>query len=56
MQCPECEDEVDELVKIKVGKKILKLCTDCADRAREEEEVSSEAESAMKSMMEYKGR
>ena len=56
MECAECNDEVDELVKVKIGKKTLRLCEDCADRAREEAEVADAAESAMQGMMEYKGR
>lgn len=56
MECAECEDEVETLVKVKVGKKTVGLCEDCADRAREEAEVADAAESAMQGMMEYKGR
>ncbi len=56
MECAECEDEVETLVKVKVGKKTVRLCEDCADRAREEAEVADAAESAMQGMMEYKGR
>ncbi|MGE0788731.1 MAG: hypothetical protein AB7S26_23870 [Sandaracinaceae bacterium] len=54
--CRECEDEVEELVKLKVGKKTLKLCEDCAERKREELEIAEESESVMQGMMEYKGR
>jgi ribosome-binding protein aMBF1 (putative translation factor) len=54
--CKECEDEVDELFKVKVAGKNVKLCEDCADRAREEAEIAGEAESAMQNMMGYKGR
>lgn len=56
MECPECGDEVETLMKVKIGKKSVKLCEDCADRAREEAEVADAAESAMQGMMEYKGR
>ncbi len=54
--CKECDDEVDTLVRVKVAGKVLKLCEDCADRAREEAEIAGEAESAMQGMMGYKGR
>ena len=54
--CAECEDEVEEIVRVKVGRKTRKLCEDCADRLREENEIAGDAESAMQSMMEYKGR
>ncbi len=56
VQCAECEDEIEEFVKVRVGKKTVKLCEDCADRLREENEIAGEAESAMQSMMGYKGR
>lgn len=56
MECRECGDEVDELVRVKVGRKTIKVCEDCADRIREEQEIGAEAESAMQDMMGYKGR
>lgn len=56
MECQECHDEVDEIVKVKVGKKTLKLCEDCAARMKDDEEVAGEAESKMRGMMEYKGK
>lgn len=54
--CRECDDEVDELVKVKVGKKTLKLCEDCADRAREELEIAEASEGVIQDMMGFKGR
>ena len=54
--CQECEDEVDEIVKFKVGRKTRKLCEDCADRLREELEIAEEGEAVMQQMMGYKGR
>ena len=56
MICKECGDEVDELVTLRVGRKKLRLCEDCADRKREELEIAGEAEGVMQGMMEYKGR
>jgi len=56
MVCQDCDDEVDEVTRVKVGRKTLRLCEDCADRWREEAEVADEAQSAMRNMMEYKGR
>ena len=56
MQCQDCDDETDEVVRVKVGRKVLKLCEDCADQRREEAEIAGEAESVMRGMMEYKGR
>ncbi len=54
--CRECEDEVDELVKLKVGKKTLRLCEDCADRKREELQIAEESEAVIQDMMGFKGR
>lgn len=54
--CRECDDEVDTLVKVKVNGKVVKLCEDCADRARENAEVAEASESVIQGMMGYKGR
>ena len=56
MTCKECGDEADELVSVKVGKSNKRVCEECADKLREQEEVGEAAEGAMQSMMEYKGR
>lgn len=54
--CRECQDDVDQLVTVTVGAKRVKLCPDCADRAREEAEVARESESVIQGMMGFKGR
>lgn len=54
--CRECDDEVDELVEIKVDGKTQKLCEDCADRIREELEIAEESEAVIQRMMGFKGR
>jgi hypothetical protein len=54
--CKECDSEVDQLVKVKVGGKTKKMCEDCADRAREESEVAEASESVVQGMMGFKGR
>jgi ribosome-binding protein aMBF1 (putative translation factor) len=54
--CRECDDEVDELVRVKIGGKTRKVCEDCADRLREEAEIAEESESVIQGMMGYKGR
>jgi hypothetical protein len=54
--CRECDDEVDELVRLKIGRKALKICEDCADRLREEAEIAEESESVVQQMMGFKGR
>lgn len=54
--CRECEDEVDELVKVKVGKRTVKVCEDCADRLREEAQIAEDSEAVIQDMMGFKGR
>lgn len=54
--CRECEDEVEELVKVKAGTKTVKVCEDCADRMREEAQVAEDSEAVIQGMMGYKGR
>jgi hypothetical protein len=54
--CKICEDEVDELVAVKVAGRSRKACEDCADRLREEAEVAELSESVVQGMMEFKGR
>ncbi len=54
--CPECDSEVDALVKVKVGGRVRKLCEDCADRSREADEIAEASESVIQGMMGYKGR
>lgn len=54
--CRGCKDEVEKLVTATVAGKKVKLCEDCADRAREEGEVAEASESVIQGMMGYKGR
>jgi len=54
--CKECDDEVDSLVAVKVAGKARKVCEDCADRLREQEEVAEASESVVQGMMGFKGR
>jgi hypothetical protein len=54
--CKSCDSTVDRLVTVKVSGKSRKLCEDCADRAREEGEIAEASESAVQSMMGFKGR
>ncbi len=54
--CKGCGDEVDELVAVRVDGKSKKLCEDCADRARETQEVAEASESVVQGMMGFKGR
>lgn len=54
--CRECEDEVEQLVSVKVGGKTKKMCEDCADRARESAEIAEQSEAVVQQMMGFKGR
>ena len=54
--CKGCGEDVDALVSVKVSGKTKKLCEDCADRAREQEDIAKESESVVQNMMGFKGR
>ncbi len=54
--CRECKDDVAMLVAVKVSGKSRKVCSDCADRLREEGEVAEASEGVIQGMMGYKGR
>jgi uncharacterized Zn finger protein len=56
MKCHDCSEEIDEAFVLKVGRKNLKLCEECADVRKEEMDMAEEAEGAMQNMMGYKGR
>ena len=38
-KCQECGDDTDEIVRLKFGRRTLKLCEDCAEVKREELEM-----------------
>jgi len=54
--CKVCGEEVDELVGVSVGGKRKKMCEDCADEAREADEIAEASESVVQNMMGYKGK
>jgi ribosome-binding protein aMBF1 (putative translation factor) len=54
--CKQCGDDADQLVTVKVDGKAKKMCEDCADRAREQGEITEASESAVQNMMGFKGR
>lgn len=58
MECQDCGDEIDadDVVRVKVGRRTMKLCEDCAEVRLEEAEIDAEALGAMQDMMGYKGR
>ena len=54
--CKVCGEEVDELVAVSVGGKRKKMCEDCADEAREQDEIAEASEGVVQQMMGYKGK
>ena len=54
--CRECENEVEKLVSVKVEGKAKKMCEDCRDRAKEQDQIAEESESVVQNMMGFKGR
>jgi len=54
--CRECNNEVEELVTVRVDRKRKKMCPDCADRLRESNIVSEESEGVIQEMMGFRGR
>ena len=54
--CRECDNEVEKLVSVKIAGKAKKMCEDCADRAREQDQIAEESESVVQNMMGFKGR
>ena len=54
--CAECNNEVEELVTVRVERKRKKMCPDCADRMRESDAISEESEAVIQGMMGFKGR
>lgn len=54
--CKRCDDEVDELVRVKADGRTEKLCEDCADEIREQAAIAEESESVVQEMMGFKGR
>lgn len=54
--CRSCDDEVDEMVSVKVDGRRIKVCEDCAERIAEEAEIAEMSESVIQDMMGYKGR
>jgi ribosome-binding protein aMBF1 (putative translation factor) len=54
--CKSCGEEADELIAVRVAGKTKKVCEDCADKVREEQDIAAEGEATIQKMMEYKGR
>lgn len=54
--CKVCGEEVDELVTVNINGRRKKMCEDCADVAREQDEIAEQSESVVQQMMGFKGR
>ena len=54
--CKACQDEVDELVTVRVAGRKQRVCEDCAERLQQEEDIAEESEAAVQQMMGFRGR
>jgi hypothetical protein len=54
--CKSCGEEAEALVTVKVDGKSKKMCEECADRAREQDEIAEQSEAVVQGMMGFKGR
>jgi protein-arginine kinase activator protein McsA len=54
--CKQCGEDVDELTTVKVSGRNRRLCEECADELREQQEIAEESESVVQEMMGFKGR
>lgn len=55
-ECKSCGEEVDELVTVNVDGRRKRVCEDCADELREQDEIAQESEAVVQGMMGFKGR
>ncbi len=54
--CKQCQEEVDELVSVKIAGRTRKVCEDCAERLEQEDAIAEESEAVVQSMMGFSGR
>jgi ribosome-binding protein aMBF1 (putative translation factor) len=54
--CKQCQEEVDELVSVKVAGRRKKVCEDCAERLEQEDAIAEESEAVVQNMMGFTGR
>ena len=54
--CRQCQEEVDELVAVKVSGRRRKVCEDCAERLQEQDAIAEESEAVVQNMMGFRGR
>ena len=56
MVCKGCGEDADEFSIVKVDGKPKKLCENCAEVAREQQQIAEQSESAVQGMKGFKGR
>ena len=54
--CKECGEKVDELVRVRVQGRVRRVCEDCAEVLREQEQIAEQSEAVIQGMMGYRGR
>jgi ribosome-binding protein aMBF1 (putative translation factor) len=54
--CKQCQEEVDELVSVKIAGRRKKVCEDCAERLEQEDAIAEESEAVVQNMMGFRGR
>ena len=55
-KCASCGEEVEEVHSIKIRGKRKKVCDDCLEVAKEQDEIAEMSEDAVRDMMGYKGK
>ena len=53
--CRECNEEVEQLVAVRVEGKKKRVCPECAERLAQEEHVAEESEQVIRQMMGFRG-
>lgn len=53
-ECQMCKEEVDQLFRMRVDGRLRRICEDCAEEIRQQQEIAEESRGAMRRIMEYK--
>ena len=54
--CKLCEEDVDQLVRVRIEGRSRRVCEECADQLRDEQEIAEASEAVVQQMMGFKGR
>ncbi len=54
-KCQQCGEDSDEITRVKVDRKTVRMCETCLEEHQEQEEIAAEAQGVMRGLMEYKG-